>query len=168
MTSHGKPANLARLVMSATLPFDIGEMMYFFFNRLSPSTESGQGLSLRQTWAQLTFSSSLSPSILYCLSRSSRIMRCKSSSLVHGISPLRTLSIAGLYPRRQRSVNPVQSIFKPLALPQLVASATTELRQSTTVPNISKTHAFTLADSGFTLLALPVARRAGTATSSEL
>src|SRR6516165_10994352 len=123
MTSHGKPANLARWVMSATLPFDIGEMMYFFFNRLSPSTESGQGLSRRQTWAQLTFSSSLSPSILYCLSRSSRIMRCKSSSLVHGISPLRTLSIAGLYPRRQRSVNPVQSIFKALALPQLVASA---------------------------------------------
>src|SRR5215472_5140436 len=149
MRSHGKPPNLARLVISATLPFDIGEIMYFFFKRVSPSTESGHGLSRRQTCAQLTFSSSLSPSILYCLSRFSRIMRCKSSSLVQGISPLRTFSIVGLYPRRQRSVNSAQLIFKPLTLPQLLASAITELRQSTTVPNVSKTHAFTLANSDF-------------------
>src|SRR5271156_5548435 len=149
MTSHGNPPNLARLVISATLPFDKGEMMYFFFNRPSPSTESGHGFSRRQACDQLVFSSSLSPSILYCLNRFSRIMRFKSSRLVHGISPFRTLSIAGKYPRRQRSVNSTQLIFRPLVLPQLAASAIIELRQSTTVPNVSKTHAFTLANSGF-------------------
>src|SRR5215472_8531398 len=151
MTSQGKQANLSRLVRRATLPFDIGEMMYFFFKRLRPSTESGQGFNRRQTWAQLTFSSSVSPSILYCLTNSSRIMRCKSSRFVHGISPLRTLSMVGLYSRRHRSVNSTQLIFRPLALPQPVASAITELRQSTTVPKVSKTHAFTLSNSDFAL-----------------
>src|SRR5215471_1896616 len=147
MTSHGKPPNLARLVISAVLPFDIGEIMYFFFSCVSPSTESGHGVSRRHTCAQSTLSSSLTPSILYCLSRSSRIMRFRSSSLVHGTLPLRTWSMAGLYPRRQRSVNSTQLIFRPLTLPHSVASAITELRQSTTVPNISKTHAFTFANS---------------------
>src|SRR5215472_3745785 len=151
ITSHGKPANLDRLVISATLPFDIGEMMHFFLSRVSPLTESGQGFSRRQTCTHLTFSSSLSPSILYCFSKSSRIMRCKSSRFVHGILPLRTLSMAGRYPRRQRSVNSTQLIFKPSALPQVIASAITELRQSTTVPNISKTQAFTLANSDFSV-----------------
>src|ERR1700730_14528187 len=99
MESHGKQPNLARLVISATLPFDIGEVMYFFFNRVNPGTESGQGFSRRQTCAQFTFSSSLSPWILYFFSRSSKIIRSKLSSRVQGISPLRTLSIAGLYPR---------------------------------------------------------------------
>src|SRR5215471_2268920 len=94
--------------------------------------------------------------MLYCLRRSSRIMRCKSSSLVQGISPLRTLSIAGLYPRRQRSVNSAQLILRCLPLPQVVVSAITELRQSTTVPKVSKTHAFTLANSGFTFFEPPV------------
>src|SRR5580658_6018893 len=149
MRSHGNPLSLARLVISATLPFDNGEMMYFFFNRPSPSIESGHGLSRRQTCAQLVFSSSLSPSILYCLSTPSRIMRFKSSRLVHGISPFRTFPIAGTYPSRQLSVTSAQLIFRPLALPQLVASAITEPRQSTTVPNVSKMHAFTLANSGF-------------------
>ena len=51
---------------------------------------------------------------------------------------LLTLAIAGPYPRRQRSVNSTQLISKPLSLPQLVASAITELRQSPTVPNVSK------------------------------
>src|SRR5271156_2063859 len=124
-------------------------MMYFFFNRPSPSTESDHGFSRRQACAHFAFSSSLSPSILYCFSRSSRIMRFKSSRLVHGISPFRTLPIAGSYPRRQRSMNSTQLIFRPLTLAQLVASAIIELRQSTTVPNVSKTHAFTLANSGF-------------------
>src|ERR1700677_1305827 len=165
MRSQGKLPNLARLVISATLPFDMGEMMHFFFNRPSPSTESGHGFSRRQTCAQLVFSSSVSPSILYCLSRSSRTMRFKSSRLVHGISPLLTLSIAGPYPRRQRSVNSTQLISKPLTLPQLVASAITELRQSTTVPNVSKTHAFTLADSNF--IKPPVSCWTRTAGSSE-
>src|SRR6185369_8040056 len=117
--------------------------------------ESGQGTSRRQTCAQLTFSSSLSPWILYSLSRSSKIMRCKSSRRVQGISPLRTLSIAGLYARRQSSVKSTQLILRPLTLPQLVTWAITELRQSTTVPKISKTHAFTLANSGFILGAPP-------------
>src|ERR1700691_3067855 len=153
MTSHGNPPNFARLVISATLPFDRGEIMYFFFNRPSPSTESDHGFSRRQACAHFAFSSSLSPSILYCLSRSSRIMRFKSSRLVHGISSFRTLPIAGSYPRRQPSMNSTQLVFRLLALPQLVASAIIELRQSTTVPNVSKTHAFTLANSGFIILA---------------
>src|SRR5580658_5314549 len=165
MTSHGNPPNFARLIISATLPFDNGEMTYFFFNRPSPSTESGHGFSRRQTCAQLAFSSSLSPSILYCLSRSSRTMRFKSSRLVHGISPLLTLSIAGPYPRRQQSVNSTQLMSKPLTLPQLVASAITELRQSTTVPNVSKTHAFTPADSNF--IKPPISYWTRTAGSSE-
>src|SRR5215469_11654149 len=131
-------------------------MMYFLLSRVSPSTESGQGLSRRHTCAQSSFSASLNPSMLYCLRRSSRIMRCKSSSLVQGISPLRTLSIAGLYPRRQRSVNSAQLILRCLPLPQPVASAITELRQSTTVPKVSKTHAFTLANSGFMFCEPPV------------
>jgi hypothetical protein len=152
------------LVISATLPFDSGEMMHFFFNRPSPSIESGHGLSRRQTCAQLVFSSSLSPSILYCLSTSSSVMRFKSSRLVHGISPFRTFSIAGTYPSRQLSVTSAQLIFRPLALPQLVASAITEPRQSTTVPNVSKTHAFTLANLGFT--EPPVACWARTAGSA--
>src|ERR1700683_177965 len=165
MTSHGNPPNFARWIISATLPFDNGEMTYFFFNRPSPSTESGHGFSRRPTCDQLAFSSSLSRSILYCLSRSSRTTRFKSSRLVHGISPFLTLSIAGPYPRRQRSVNSTQLISKPLTLPQLVASAITELRRSTTVPNVSKTHAFTLADSNF--IKPPVACWMRTAGSSE-
>jgi len=53
---------------------------------------------------------------------------------------------------RQRSVNSTQLTFKPLALPHLMASAITELRQSTTVPNISKTQAFTEPSAALTLL----------------
>src|SRR5262249_13293458 len=87
--------------------------------------------------------------------------------LVHGISPLRTLSIAGLYPRRQRSANSDQLMFKPLDLPQSVASAITELRQSTTVPKASKTHAFTLANSGFTVIEPNVCSRNRSAGSAE-
>src|ERR1700683_5692514 len=70
----------------------------------------------------------------------------------------------GTYPSRQLSVTSAQLIFRPLALPQLVASAITEPRQSTTVPNVSKTHAFTLANSGFT--EPPVACWARTAGSA--
>src|SRR6202041_1664423 len=150
MRSHGNPLSLAMWVISATFPFDNGEMMFFLFSRPSPSIESGHGLSRRQTCAQWVFSSSLSPSILYCLSTPSRVLRFKSSRLVHGSSPFRTFSIAGTYPSRQWSATSAQLIFRPLALPQLVASAITEPRQSTTAPKVSKTHAFTLANSDFT------------------
>src|SRR6202041_853554 len=40
-------------------------------------------------------------------------------------------------------------MWRFLALPQAMPSAITEPRQSTTVPNMSKTSAFTLASSGF-------------------
>src|SRR3984893_12175303 len=53
---------------------------------------------------------------------------------------------------RQRSVNSTQLTFNPFGLPHLVASAITALRQSTTVPNISKTQAFTVPNAAFTLL----------------
>src|SRR5215469_1197773 len=142
--------------------------MYLFFNRLSPSTESGHGLRRLQTCAQSVFSASPKPSILYSWSSWSRIRRCKSSRLVQGISPLRTLFIAGAYPRRQRSVNSVQSTFKPLARPHLVVSAIRELRQSTTVPKVSKTQAFTLANSGCIPGAPPVRGRAKPADRSEI
>ena len=35
--------------MRAILPFESGAMMYLFFRRASPATESGLGLSRRQT-----------------------------------------------------------------------------------------------------------------------
>src|SRR5271167_5062900 len=91
--------------MSAILALDKGAMRYFFFKRVSPSTESGQGLSLRQTWLHWLFSSSEIPVILNCFSRSSRFMRFKSSRRVHGISPFRTLSMAAGYALCQASVN---------------------------------------------------------------
>src|ERR1700730_4171897 len=167
MASHGKPPNLDRLVIRAILPFESGAITYFFFIRVSPSTESGQGLSRRQTCVQETFSFSVSPSILNSSSSASRIIRCRSSSLVQGISPLRTLSIVGLYPRRQRSAKSAQLMFRPLALPQAMPSAITEPRQSTTVPNVSNTSAFTLASSGFTSCGPRVACCARTGRGSE-
>ena len=78
-------------------------------------SHSGKARSRRHaaTCAQLTFSSSRSLDFVHF----QQIIRCKSSSRVQGISPLRTLSIAGLYPRRHWSVKSTQLIFSPLVLP---------------------------------------------------
>ena len=43
MQSHGSPACFAMSVISEMLPFDSGAMMNFFFSRVSPATASGHG-----------------------------------------------------------------------------------------------------------------------------
>src|SRR5262245_20641766 len=77
---------------------------------------------------------------------SSRIIRCNLSRLVHGSSPLRTLSIEGAYPARHRSAKLAQSISNPFVFPQALPSSMIEPRQSTTVPKVSNTSAFGIAD----------------------
>jgi hypothetical protein len=61
--------------------------------------------------------------------------------LVHGNSPLRTLSMNGPYLPRQASANASQSASMPLPRPKAAASRITEPRQSTTVPNTSNNRA---------------------------
>src|SRR3954469_14397624 len=139
MQSQGRPACFAMLVSSDTLPLESGAITYRFFNRVNPSTESGQGSSRCHTRFKCTFSSSESPVILKRPSRSSSTIRCSVSSLVHGSSPFLTRSIDGPYPPRQASANALQSTVRPFFLPSCVPSAITDDRQSTTVPNVSNT-----------------------------
>ena len=61
-----------------------------------------------------------------------------SSSFIQCKVPLRTRSMAGLYPSRQRSANRAQSTAKPFSVPHRAPSRMIEPRQSTTVPKTSK------------------------------
>ena len=78
---------------------------------------------------------------------SHRLSRCRSSSRTHSRSPLRTRSIAGWYIPRQASANASQSASTPRRPPSARPSRMMLDRQSTTVPNTSKTRASTFIES---------------------
>src|ERR687886_1727449 len=143
MRSHGNPARLAMLVKRATLPLENVEMMYRSFKSVSPGTESGQGSRRCHALFRWSFSSWVSSSMPNSSRSSSSDVRWRASRFVQGISPRRTRSIDGLYLPRQASAKAAQSTLKFFCLPSSSPSRITEPRQSTTVPNTSKTRAFT-------------------------
>src|SRR5919199_2283861 len=153
MRSHGNPARLAMLVKRATLPLENVEMMYRSFKSVSPGTESGQGSRRCHALFRWSFSSWVSPSMPNSSRSSSSDVRWRASRSLQGISPRRTRSIDGLYLPRQASAKAAQSTLKFFCLPSSSPSRITEPRQSTTVPNTSKTRAFTPKTSTLNLLA---------------
>src|SRR5229473_3952952 len=85
--------------ISATLPFDNVARMNLRLRRVRPSTVSGH--PSRRCQARLRWSTSASPrpAISNSFNSSTRFSRCRSSSLAHGRSPLRTLAIRRLVAR---------------------------------------------------------------------
>src|SRR5215470_6684868 len=76
------------------------------------------------------------------------IIRCSLSRLVQGSSPFRTRSMLGRYPARHASANAAPSTLRPFRFASVSISRATDVRQSTTVPKVSKTSAFTEANCG--------------------
>ena len=79
----------------------------------------------------------------------SRIVRCRPSSLVQGSSPLRTRSMIGHTGLARRRQTPPRRRSHLSASPAPLLPASTDVRQSTTVPNVSNTSAFTDLSCGF-------------------